>query len=547
MKKFLVFLIGIVVSFYSCNLSKDETVIIPFEKINVDNIDLTDDLWDGHAICYGGYREGQSPATGIFPSDDQILEDLRILERKWNIIRFYNSNTEGESILRLIEENQIDLKVVMGIYLSGDSASSQTNIEEALRLAETYPDNIIGINIGNEIRVSWSFVPVSQEDTISYINQVKTGLSEAGLSIPITVADNYEFWESSEGAEVAALIDFVFVHAYALWDGYGLEDSITFVEEHINTIKSNIPDTPIVIGETGWATHARDSQIYATLGPIANEENQVEYFFNITEWAEENNITTFLFEAFDEPWKGSEYGAETHWGLFDVNRKCKTVMENYFPELITESPTSPNYDGFVFEASANINIAFEYPFSTLFSGIATSLTPDNDGTIVSVLENDEISMSGLTSLEISHNGVGKGGFYAELEEPTDISAYDEIVFNMYTSSIPADLTWLRFSLTTSDGGVSSINVMNYIGASEDNWTSLTIPLSDMYAEFWGPRAADFQTYNITHIQIFNPYNNPLGPLDYSSIDYENIDYDNLPWNDGDYLECNLIIDGIYLQ
>ena len=35
----------------------------------------------GNAICYSGYRIGQSPDTGVYPSYDEIHEDLLILSK----------------------------------------------------------------------------------------------------------------------------------------------------------------------------------------------------------------------------------------------------------------------------------------------------------------------------------------------------------------------------------------------------------------------------------------------------------------------------------
>jgi exo-beta-1,3-glucanase (GH17 family) len=39
---------------------------------------------------------------------------------------------------------------------------------------------------------------------------------------------------------------------------------------------------------------------------------------------------TFVFEAFDEPWKGSDepLDPEKHWGLFTVDRKPKLAIKN---------------------------------------------------------------------------------------------------------------------------------------------------------------------------------------------------------------------------
>ena len=40
----------------------------------------------GRAICYSGYRDGQSPGERIFPSESEILEDLRMLEPHWRLL-----------------------------------------------------------------------------------------------------------------------------------------------------------------------------------------------------------------------------------------------------------------------------------------------------------------------------------------------------------------------------------------------------------------------------------------------------------------------------
>jgi hypothetical protein len=48
-------------------------------------------------------------------------------------------------------------------------------------------------------------------------------------------------------------------------------------------------------------------------------------------------VTLFIFEAFDEPWKGdpaNPEGAEKHWGLFTIDRKAKKAMYDLYPELV---------------------------------------------------------------------------------------------------------------------------------------------------------------------------------------------------------------------
>ena len=41
------------------------------------------------AICYSGFRDGQSPDDGVFPSEAEILEDLQLLEGHLDALRVY--------------------------------------------------------------------------------------------------------------------------------------------------------------------------------------------------------------------------------------------------------------------------------------------------------------------------------------------------------------------------------------------------------------------------------------------------------------------------
>ena len=56
-------------------------------------------LPQGNAICYSGYRRGQSPGDKIYPSHAEILEDLRILAKHWKLLRLYDCSPHGERVL----------------------------------------------------------------------------------------------------------------------------------------------------------------------------------------------------------------------------------------------------------------------------------------------------------------------------------------------------------------------------------------------------------------------------------------------------------------
>ena len=49
----------------------------------------------GNAICYSGYREGQSPIDQTYPSYQEVVEDLKILDEQWQFLRIYDSSKEN--------------------------------------------------------------------------------------------------------------------------------------------------------------------------------------------------------------------------------------------------------------------------------------------------------------------------------------------------------------------------------------------------------------------------------------------------------------------
>lgn len=484
-KALLLMLVLLSVVFVSCDgpgdVEEDGEKLNSF-KAEVATIDLTDDIWDGHAICYGGFREGQEPG-GIYPSDAEILEDMRILARNWNLIRFYNSDEHGEAVLRVISENNIGLKVLLGVYIyqtenlsesaiAANEAMNQHYISEGLRLAAAYPDIVAGINISNEALVSWSFVPNELATVIRYVQQTSAGLAGAGLEIPLTVADNYAFWESADGAALAAELNFIAVHGYAMWDGHGIAEALMFLNDHITAVKANIPDKPIIVGETGWATYAEDAQIYGQIGDEANEVNEEIYFKQISAWSEANNITTFFFEAFDEPWKsgGVEGAAEGHWGVFDENRKAKLVMHRYYPKLVTSAPTSPDYSGFVFEQAPNVSHAFRTATVAEFSIDTTAETLNSCSVALS-----SSAYEGTQSLWFSHDGLAWGGFYSLFSPTLDISSSTNVVFAL--SGVPAPVAYFELKLEGGGDG-TALNILSHTRVSDGDWDIYTVPLAD---------------------------------------------------------------------
>lgn len=310
----------------------------------------TEDLLNGvsKAVCYSGFRTGQHPDRGegdINPSDDQTLEDLNIIanDSDFRLIRLYDSRKNSEDVLRVISENNLNLKVMLGIWLKAELSNHETcewltepipqetldkntlwnrdEVERGITLAKKYPQIIGSVNVGNEALVDWNDHAVDVDTIISYVRKIKKVIPQ-----PVTVADNYEYW-SEKGSKLAKELDFIAIHVYPVWEGKDIDEAMAFTIENVQQVRNALPNSKIVISEAGWAS------VGTEFGEQASEEKQQKYYTELMSWSAEMNITTFFFEAFDEPWKGNPdnmLGAEKHWGLFNENRTPKKVMKELY-------------------------------------------------------------------------------------------------------------------------------------------------------------------------------------------------------------------------
>ena len=80
----------------------------------------------------------------------------------------------------------------------------------------------------------------------------------------------------------------------------------------------------MVITEAGWATQSNGRGIEPS---NVNESLQKRYISDLLNWTNDAQIIAFVFEAFDENWKGSDEPGEPekHWGLYRVDRTPKLV------------------------------------------------------------------------------------------------------------------------------------------------------------------------------------------------------------------------------
>jgi exo-beta-1,3-glucanase (GH17 family) len=307
----------------------------------------------GNAICYSGYRRGQSPAERIYPSLAEIREDLHILHRNWRLLRLYDCSLHAERVLNVIRAERLDFKVMLGAYLGAEMnnfgcpwgatcteeqleanvAENDAEIERLIELARRHDDIVFSVAVGNEATVDWTdhFVPV--ERMIQHVRRVKRSVVQ-----PVTFCENYVPWQEKL-RDLARELDFISLHTYPVWEYKHVHDALHYSKDNYHSVASLYPDKPVVITEAGWATNSNGRGINPE---NSSQELQAIYYQDLMEWTGRERILTFVFEAFDEPWKGSPdpMEPEKHWGLFTVDREPKIVMQSLYQELLRHRQTA---------------------------------------------------------------------------------------------------------------------------------------------------------------------------------------------------------------
>lgn len=309
-------------------------------------------LVDGQvfAVCYSGFRRGQHPDRGEGPknpSDEEILEDLRILSEQcgFRLLRLYDSRENSRRVLELIRAERLPLRVMLGAWLDAEACTygscvwvkeplpeeklaanrlaNEEEVARAIALAGDFRDIVAAVNIGNETLVDWNDHRVPVERLRGFLLRARQALSQ-----PVTTAENYAAWVRY-GPDLADAVDFAGVHTYPVWEQKPLSEAMDYTIANLAAVQDALPGVPIAIAEAGWATTA--SEFPAQAG----EEPQRAYLRDLLCWVRANNVTLFWFEAFDEDWKGeagNPSGAEKHWGLYDIDRRPKKAAEEILPE-----------------------------------------------------------------------------------------------------------------------------------------------------------------------------------------------------------------------
>lgn len=313
---------------------------------------LSADFTSRKAVNYSPYRTSLKVEDRPFEviTDAQVLQDLTLLATAGiGLIRLFDSDEKvAQRVLRVIQANSLDIRVYLGMWMAGyDDAGNKNQMAYGVALANSYPDIVVAVSVGNESLVSWSDHAMQPAVLAENIATVRSQIKQ-----PVTTDDNWAYYAAADRS-ILDVIDFAAVHSYAMVDTHYLPDpwnwqqlSVTdltkraaaMMDAAMAATKADYQAArafldakgqsamPIVIGETGWMAVNPSNGWYKFL---AHPVNQKMYLDRLTTWANEGKTgagpkNVIYFEAFDEPWKGDDNG----WGLFNVNREARCAAQS---------------------------------------------------------------------------------------------------------------------------------------------------------------------------------------------------------------------------
>ncbi|SNX87734.1 uncharacterized protein MEPE_06444 [Melanopsichium pennsylvanicum] len=279
-------------------------------------------------LCYTPLH-AQYPACGATQAN--VTEDIQLISQLTSRIRLYGSDCEtSQLVLEAIDQTKVDMQVFLAVWVDDNSTTFQRQVDNIVDAVKKYgTDHIAGISVGNEYLLNGGSVD-TLISRISSVNTTVNALPDLGKYIPIGTADA----GSMITTQLATGADYIMANVHPWFGGVPVDQAAGWIYEYTNTNEPSTallaPNKPtLYVAEAGWPTGANETSFETYQGAVAGID-QLNTFLSTFVCQSNTNVTqkglqpSFIFEAFDEPWKDSLYGGvEAHWGLFDSNKSLK--------------------------------------------------------------------------------------------------------------------------------------------------------------------------------------------------------------------------------
>jgi exo-beta-1,3-glucanase (GH17 family)/cellulose synthase/poly-beta-1,6-N-acetylglucosamine synthase-like glycosyltransferase len=277
--------------------------------------------WEGkvRGFAYSGFRAGQDPTKGVFPTQEELAADMAQLAGLTNRIRTYTSIENG-TVPALAREH--NLRVTAGAWLD---KREDNNLRELTALAKAVRENrnIDQAMIGNEAMLRGD---LSVDQMIGYLKHARKA-----MKVPVSTAEPWHIW--LKHPELVKHVDFITVHLLPFWEGVPVDNAVEHVLMRYQELREAYPTKKIVIGEVGWPSRGDRFE-----GAEASPAAQARFVREFLDRTRDMKLDYFFMEAFDQPWKDIGEGRTgAYWGLYKVDRTAKFPLD----EPVVTDPTWP--------------------------------------------------------------------------------------------------------------------------------------------------------------------------------------------------------------
>src|SRR5579862_3457964 len=257
-------------------------------------------------FAFSPFRANEDPTHFQMPTDAEIDQDLALLEGKVNAVRTYSVGSTLADVPELADRH--GLNVALGAWLDTHLDKNEDQLKTAIELASSH-QNVVRVLVGNEVLLRGD---LRLEELEKYLDRARAALGQ-----PVGTAETWNTWLTHP--ELAQHVDFIGVHLLPYWEGVPVDEAVEYSFAQFKRLQQTFPHKPIVIAEIGWPSRGRTHE--SAVATVANEALFLRRFLYR---AQKEQVTYYVMEAFDQPWKAYMEGAVgSYWGVYDVNRQPK--------------------------------------------------------------------------------------------------------------------------------------------------------------------------------------------------------------------------------
>jgi exo-beta-1,3-glucanase (GH17 family) len=357
-------------------------------------------------LGFSPFRDCQSPDRKVFPTLDQMKEDVDLIRGMGNALRTYSSRNGMDKAAAYAQST--GLPVSAGAWLGPERTKEEADankkeIKAVIALANQV--SLKSVIVGNEVLLRGD---LTAERLAGYIREVK---AQVGPEVLVATAEIAGVLMQPQHRVVVDAVDYLMVHVYPYWDGVAIDDAAWYVADVFHQA-SEAAGKRVVIGETGWPSAGPPNK-YAQ----PSLENARRF---LAEWhavAADQRIDYYYFAAFDEPWK-QENGVGAHWGIMTKDRQPKHTMTSLrvrpgpLPPRPAASPQAPEASAPGSTVSTPQPAGDTFPIYTDWSKEASYIPSGWMGDRRRITFDDCWRMqphSGETAIRIAYSAAGSGG------------------------------------------------------------------------------------------------------------------------------------------